>query len=136
MEINEKSKDKSFRSIVKRLKPIIFFVILYFVFLIFFSCQYKKDVPPPPDLIDESTMAHVISDISISEAILTNEPLASLNDSIKKINVLKDYKLSNEQFLSSMKYYSENPYKLKSIYAQVNEILIAKLPPGAAEEKK
>jgi len=121
---------KKFKLAVKRLKPVIFFVILYFVFLIFFSCSYKKEIPPPPDLIDENKMAYVISDITISEAVLNNEPLASLNDTIKKINVLKEHHVSNEQFLISMKYYSENPYKLQSIYTEVVEILKKKQSQG------
>ncbi len=127
---------KNFKQVVKRLKPIIFFVILYFVFLIFFSCSYKKEIPPPPDLIEESKMALVISDITITEAILTNEPLASLNDTIKKLNVLKEHGVSNEQFLLSMKYYSENPIKLKDIYAKVGEILNAKQPQRDTALKK
>ena len=127
---------KNFRSTVKRLKPIIFFVILYFVFLVFFSCSYKKEIPPPPDLIEESKMALVISDITIAEAILTNEPLASMNDSIKKINVLKEHKISNEQFLSSMKYYAENPLKLQEIYVEVNEIVRSKFPQGDTTRRK
>jgi|ERR1035437_7618316 hypothetical protein len=127
---------KKFKLAAKRLKPILFFIILYFVFLIFFSCSFKKEIPPPPNLIDETKMALVISDISISEAVLNNEPLASLNDTIKKINILKEHGVSSEQFLISMKYYSENPYKLQSIYAEVAEILKNKQPHGDTAAKK
>lgn len=124
------------KNVIQRFKPIIFFVILYFVFLTFFSCSYKKEVPPPPDLIDQKEMAQVISDITISEAILTNEPLAILNDTLKKINVLKEHKVSQAQFLSSMKYYSENPEKLVDIYAEVLEILNARSPQADTTQKK
>jgi hypothetical protein len=136
MVIKPETKSKSFKSIIKRLKPIIFFVILYFVFLFCFSCSYKKEVPPPPDLIEESKMAQVISDISITEAILTNEPLASMNDSIKKINVLKEHGLTSRQFLSSMKYYSENPLKLQGIYEEVEKIISSKQSPADTTKKK
>jgi hypothetical protein len=111
---------------LKRFKHIFFFIVLYFVFLVFFSCAYKKEVPPPLDLIEESEMAKVITDITLSEAILTNEPLASLNDSIKKINILKEHGVSSQQFLSSMKYYSENPEKLQGIYLEVSDIIASK----------
>jgi Domain of unknown function (DUF4296) len=104
--------------------------------LIFFSCSYKKAIPPPPDLIEANKMAQVISDMTITEAILTNEPLASMNDTIKKLNVLKEYGISNPQFLSSMKYYSENPYQLRDIYAEVTEILKNKLPGADTTAKK
>ena len=112
------------------------FLILNSAFIIFSSCSYKKEVPPPPDLIEESKMAQVISYISITEAILTNEPLASMNDSIKKINVLKEHGLTNQQFLSSMKYYSENPLKLQSIYEEVEKIISAKQNPADTAKKK
>src|ERR1700757_392538 len=124
MEI--KNSEFRIQNLIKRFKPIIFFVILYFVFLIFFSCSYRKPTTPPPDLIDENKMALVISDITISEAALTNEPLASFNDTLKKLNVLKEYKISSAQFLSSMKYYAETPVKLKDIYAEATEILTKK----------
>src|ERR1700739_3127270 len=120
---------KNYRVQIKKLKPLLFFVILYFVFLIFFSCSFKKETPPPPDLIDENKMALVISSITITEAALNNEPLASFNDTLKKINILKEYKISNAQFLLSMKYYSEHPKKLKDIYAEASEILNKKLQP-------
>ena len=111
---------------LKRFKHIFFFIVLYFVFLFFFSCAYKQETPPPADLIEESKMAQVITDITISEAILTNEPLASLNDSIKKINILKEHGVSSQQFLSSMKYYSENPSKLQDIYLEVSDLIGSK----------
>lgn len=106
---------------------ILYFFALTSLFLILSSCAYKQEVAPPPDLIEEGQMAEIITDISISEAILTNVPLASMNDSIKRINVLKEHGVSSQRFLSSMKYYSENPYKLQDIYMQVSEIINSKL---------
>ena len=49
---------------------------------------------------------------------------------------MKEYKISNEQFLSSMKYYSENPYKLQAIYEEVTEILNAKYPHEVVDTTK
>ncbi|MGZ3865201.1 MAG: DUF4296 domain-containing protein [Bacteroidia bacterium] len=110
---------------VQSLKYKAFF--LGSLFFLLSSCSYKPETPPPPDLIEEAQMAEIITDISISEAILTNVPLASMNDSIKRINVLKDHGVSAQRFLSSMKYYSENPYKLQDIYLQVSDNINAKL---------
>jgi len=124
---NSEFRIQNFISGIKKLKPVIFFVILYFVFLVFFSCSYKKETPPPPDLIDENKMALVISDVSIVESVLNTEPLSAFNDTLKKINVFKEHHVSNQQFLISLKYYSENPLKLKSIYAEVAGILQKKL---------
>ena len=113
-----------------KLRVVVLLITYNLSLITFSSCSYKKEVPPPPDLIEESKMAQVISDISITEAILTNEPLASMNDSIKKINVLKEHGLTNRQFLSSMKYYSENPLKLQSIYEEVENIISSKRNPA------
>jgi len=109
------------------------FLILNSAFIIFASCSFKKETPPPPDLIDENKMALVISDISIVESVLNTEPLSAFNDTLKKLNVFKEHHVSNKQFLISLKYYSENPLKLKRIYAEVADILNKKLGLPAAD---
>jgi len=119
MGINSKSKVKSQKSEVL----LTNFLLLTFYFLLFTGCSFKEDSPPPPGLINESEMALVISDLTLSEAALNTEPLAGFNDTLKRINVLKEHNLNNEQFLASFKYYSENPKKLKSIYTEVLDIL-------------
>lgn len=96
--------------------------------LLLLSCEYKKEIPPPPGLLDEKKMALVISDITLSESALNNEPLASFNDTLKKINIFREHQITAQQFLLSMKYYSENPHKLKSIYEEASEILAKESP--------
>lgn len=110
-----------------RIKNFLLFCILNFAFLILTNCSYKKEIPPPADLIPEGKMIWLVADLSLSESIYTNEPLATLNDTIKRINVLKEYKYTNEQFLSSMRWYSQNPSKLQSIYQGACDILKTKL---------
>ena len=112
------------------------FLIFNSAFIILSSCSFKKVNPPPPNLIDESKMALVISDVTIAEAALNNEPLASFNDTLKKLNVLKEHNVSSQQFLLSMKYYAENPQKLKDIYAEAAKILDKKQPQGDTALKK
>jgi hypothetical protein len=64
-------------------------------------------------------MTDIILDLSISEAALTGEPLATFNDTLRKVNVLKEHSVTKEHFLSSFKYYTENPSVLKEIYDSV-----------------
>ncbi len=99
------------------------YLVLLTSYLVLFSCAPKQENPPPNDLIDEKEMASVITDLTLSEAALTGQPLAEFNDTLRKINVLKEHKINNERFLSSFKYYSQNPQKLKIIYADVQLIL-------------
>jgi hypothetical protein len=108
---------------IRNLKSIFLFLILHSVFCIFQSCAPKNENPPPPDLIDEKEMASVISDLTLSEAVLSGQPLAEFNDTLRKINVLKEHHLNNERFLSSFKYYTENPKKLKAIYIEVDTLI-------------
>lgn len=99
------------------------FLILVSWFLVLFSCTPKTENLPPADLIEEKEMASVIADISLSEATFNSQPLAEFNDTLKRINVLREHNISTERFLSSFKYYTENPDKLKNVYAEVCTML-------------
>ncbi|MEO8761698.1 MAG: DUF4296 domain-containing protein [Bacteroidia bacterium] len=96
------------------------FLILNFAFLIFSSCSFKKEIPPPTDLISADTMEFILVDLTMNEAAL-NSGIA--NDTLKKINVLANYKVSLQRFDSSFTYYTKNPQKLKDIYTNVLEDL-------------
>jgi hypothetical protein len=65
-------------------------------------------------------MEHIITDLTITEAALNT---GSPNDTLKRISVLADYKISRQRFDSSFTYYSKNPQKLKDMYAKVLENL-------------
>ena len=108
---------------VRGTKYIFFALVLLTSYLVLSSCAPKNENPPPPDLIDEKEMASVITDLTLSEAVLSGQPLAEFNDTLRKINVLKEHNLNNERFLSSFKYYTENPKILKAIYAEVDTLI-------------
>lgn len=65
-------------------------------------------------------MLRIITDLTIAEAALNG---AIPNDTLKKVNVLENYKVSLQRFDSSFTYYTQNPKKLKEIYAKVLENL-------------
>lgn len=110
-------KNSEFR--IQNFKSIFSFFILNSAFCILYSCAPKEENPPPPDLISKTEMTSLITDLSISEAALTGEPLATFNDTLRKVNVLKEHNITKEHFLSSFKYYTENPAVLKEIYDSV-----------------
>jgi len=114
---------KNFELRIKNYKLILPFLILHSAFCILQSCSPKNENPPPPDLIEEKEMVLVITDLTLSEAALVGEPLSGFNDTLKRINVLKEHDLSHERFLSSFKYYTEHPQQLKSIYKDVLKVL-------------
>jgi hypothetical protein len=95
------------------------FLTLASVFLVLAACEPKDTNPAPPDLVEKTEMISVITDMTLSEAALAGEPLAGFNDTLKKINVLREHNLSNERFLSSFDYYTKHPKILKEIYDSV-----------------
>ncbi len=112
MGIRKKLKEKSRKS-----EAIL--LLAFFISICFMGCTPKNENPPPADLIPENEMVSVITDLTLSEAALAGEPLAGFNDTLKKLNVLKEHKLDNEKFLKSFRYYTENPGDLKRIYDSV-----------------
>lgn len=107
----------------KNFVPVSHFLVLASCILTLLSCSPRSENPPPADLIDEKEMASVIADISLSEAAFNSQPLAEFNDTLKKINVLREHNIGTERFLNSFKYYTQNPAKLKNVYAEVMVLL-------------
>jgi hypothetical protein len=85
------------------------------------SCSFRKEIPPPPNLIGEDTMEFILVDLTLNEVILNNGGIPS--DTVKSFNVLEKYHVSTQRFDSSFAYYSKNPQKLKDIYTNVLEDL-------------
>ncbi len=107
------------RSNVIRYKSEVILPLTFFILVFFQSCAPKNDNPPPADLIERGEMTTLITDLTLSEAALAGEPLAGFNDTLRKINVLKEHHVTHERFLSSFRYYSENPQVLRVIYDSV-----------------
>jgi hypothetical protein len=107
------------RSSALRIRNYLQFCVLSSAFLLFTSCEPKDTNPAPPDLIEKTEMISVITDMTLSEAMLAGEPMAGFNDTLKKINILREHNLSNERFLSSFDYYTKHPKILKEIYDSV-----------------
>ncbi len=96
------------------------FLILNFSFLIFTNCSFRKEIKRPSNLISADTMEFIITDLTLTEAALNT---GVSNDTIRKINVLTKYNISSKRFNASFAYYTQNPKKLKDIYAKVLEDL-------------
>lgn len=105
---------------IKSRKSFDFF-LLVIGYLLLTSCSFRKQIPPPPNLISMDTMEFILVDMTLNEAILNNGGVP--NDTVKSFNVLQKYHISPAQFDSSFAYYSKNPQKLKEIYANVLEDL-------------
>jgi len=101
-------------------KGIIYHCLSIFCCLLLTNCYFKKEINPPADLINADSMELILTNLTITEVALNN---GIANDTVKKINVLANYNISLQRFDSSFTYYSQNPKKLKEIYAKVLEDL-------------
>ena len=82
----------------------------------------------PQNLIDESTMANIMTDIHIIEAEINNLHLQHQDSSVYvyqklKVRMLKKYNTDTAVFNASFKYYILNPDKMKPIYVEVKKKL-------------
>ena len=101
-------------------KGIIYYCLLIFCCLLITNCYFKKEIKPPANLISTDSMELILTNLTITEVALNN---GIANDTVKKINVLANYNISISRFDSSFTYYTQNPKKLKEIYAKVLEDL-------------
>jgi hypothetical protein len=82
----------------------------------------------PKNLIDESTMANIMTDIHLIESEINNLRLQHIDSSVfiyqkLKVKMLKKYNTDTVVFNASFKYYILNPDKMKPIYAEVKKKL-------------
>jgi Domain of unknown function (DUF4296) len=82
----------------------------------------------PKNLIDESTMANIMTDIHILEAQINNSRLQHQDSAVyvyqkMKVKMLKKYNTDTAVFNASFKYYILNPDKMKPVYVEVKKKL-------------
>jgi hypothetical protein len=87
------------------------------------SCNHNA-VEKPENLIDENVMTDILYDLSIMEAIKSQNPYAPQNQSMNpKDYIFKKYKIDSLQFAASNRYYVSQIEEYKKMYEQVNERL-------------
>ena len=87
------------------------------------SCNHNA-VEKPKNLIDENVMTDILYDLSIMEAIKSQNPYAPQNQSMNpKDYIFKKYKIDSLQFATSNRYYVSQIEEYKKMYEQVNERL-------------
>ena len=87
------------------------------------SCNHSA-VEKPENLIEEDVMTDILYDLSIMEAIKSQNPYAPQNQSMNpKDYIFKKYKIDSLQFAASNRYYISQIEEYKKMYDQVNERL-------------
>jgi PBP1b-binding outer membrane lipoprotein LpoB len=87
------------------------------------SCNHNA-VEKPENLIEEEVMTNILYDLSIMEAMKSQNPYAPQNQSINpKEYIFKKYKIDSLQFATSNRYYVSQIEEYKKMYDRVNERL-------------
>ena len=98
-----------------KLKNLLFLLIGLTVV----SCQERK-VDKPEELIDEETMIAIFYDLSVLEAIKTNNPIALEQNQINPYTyIYKKYNVDSLQFVENNLYYATDLKAYKKMYEKV-----------------
>lgn len=93
---------------------------MLFLALFLASCNHNA-VEKPENLIEEDVMTNILYDLSILEAMKSQNPYAPQNQSMNpKDYIFKKYKIDSLQFATSNRYYVSQIEEYKKMYDQVN----------------
>ena len=101
-----------------KMKKIIFFISTAFII----SSCLEKEINIPENVLKQNEMSSILTDIHIAQSAVNNKIVIDsmnyiFNDYINYI--LKQRKIKKEDFLSSLKFYSEHPDILQEVYDSV-----------------
>lgn len=110
-------------------------VIVLCCALLVFSCG-KKSVDKPDNLIAKDKMVDILYDISLLEAIKSQNLKGGINKKRANEYIYKKYKIDSLQFAKSNKYYAADLNEYKKMYDKVRERLNKENARIEAEMKK
>ncbi len=101
-----------------KMKKIIFFISTAFII----SSCLEKEINIPENVLKQNEMSSILTDIHIAQSAVNNKIVTdsmnyTFNDYLNYI--LKQRKIKKEDFLSSLKFYSEHPDILQEVYDSV-----------------
>ena len=111
---------------------------LYAISLVLFlaSCNHTT-IEKPNNLIDEDVMTNILYDLSIMDAIKSQNPYDAKNQSINpKEYIFKKYKIDSLQFTESNRYYVSQIEQYKKMYDKVAERIEKEKATAEASEIK
>ena len=93
-------------------------ILLFCIALPLFSCQ-QSAIEKPEKLVEKDVMVDILYDLSLLEAIKTQ----NVSDSDNTVNIsqyiYKKYKIDSTQFAQNNKYYASNVEEYKKMYDKV-----------------
>ena len=88
----------------------------------FFSCN-TSSVEKPKNLIGKDKMIDILYDISLLEAIKTQNINGGITGKMSNQYIYKKYKIDSIQFVKSNKYYASNIEEYKKMFEKIKERL-------------
>ncbi len=86
------------------------------------SCQ-KTGVEKPDNLIDKDKMTDILYDMSLLEAIKTQNLNGGISTKTANEYIYKKYKIDSVQFAKSNKYYASDIVEYKKMFEKIKERL-------------
>lgn len=116
-------------NISNKMKRLLLF-ILATVLLTLAGCRSKKQVLDKPDnLINRSTMVNIIAESYIIESTVHTSPDTVNRAALAKIHyrdLFNRYKITREQFESSLNYYISEENSAEALLAEASALIIKK----------
>ncbi len=103
--------------------------------VLFFGCN-SNSVEKPKNLIDKDKMVDILYDISLLEAIKTQNIGGGITVKMGNEYIYKKYKIDSIQFVKSNKYYASDIEEYKKMFEKVKEKLSAETLKNDVELKK
>lgn len=96
-------------------------LLLLFFLILLISCSEENKIIPP-GVLSQQEMTTILAEIHLAQSALnikSQTDTTTYNMSDYTAFILKQHKISRNDFLVSMKFYSENPEILKQVYDSV-----------------
>ena len=108
---------------------------LLVLIVLFFGCN-KNSIEKPKNLIDKDKMIDILYDITLLEAIKTQNINGGITVKMGNQYIYKKYKIDSIQFVKSNKYYASDINEYKNMFEKVKEKLNSETLKNDAEMKK
>jgi hypothetical protein len=96
-------------------------VVIIGLFFLLMACNSSID--KPKNLIDKDKMIHILYDISLLEAIKTQNIEGGISSKNANEYIYKKYKIDSIQLLESNRYYASDMEEYKKMFEKIKERL-------------
>ena len=109
--------------------------LVFGLIVLFFGCKMNS-VEKPSNLIDKDKMVDILYDISLLEAIKTQNIGGGISSKMGNDYIYKKYKIDSIQFVKSNIYYASDIEEYKKMFEEIKQRLTAETTKIDAKMKK